>query len=104
MEAFGIRVQWMHIWDAKTAKELKRLEVSDQGCDSVAFTPDGRRLVTAGWGTDHAARVWDVATGRAVTRYDGHTGSVLCVAVTPDGKRAVTSSTDGSVRLWRLGK
>jgi len=94
----------VRLWDAKTAKELARLEVSDQPSDSVAFTPDGKRLVTAGWGTDLSAKVWDVATRRAVTRYDGHTGSVLCVAVTPDGKRVVTSSTDGSVRLWRLGK
>lgn len=35
---------------------------------AVAFTPDGRRLVSGG--TDRSARVWDVATGELVQRVE----------------------------------
>jgi WD40 repeat protein len=92
----------VRIWDAKTLKEHKRLTVSTQGSDGVTFTPDARRVVTAGWGSDFAVRVWDVETGKERCRYEGHTGSALCVAVTPDGKHAVSGSTDGTLRLWPL--
>ncbi len=92
----------VRIWNAGTLEEQRRLTVSTQGSDGVAFTPDARRVVTAGWGSDFSVKVWDVASGRELRRYDGHTGSALCVAVTPDGKRAVSSSTDGTLRLWPL--
>jgi WD40 repeat protein len=92
----------VRIWDAKTLKEHKRLTVSTTGCDGVAFTPDARRIVTTGWGSDTSVRVWDVATGKQLRRFDGHTGNAINVAVTPDGKRAVSGGTDATLRLWPL--
>jgi WD40 repeat protein len=92
----------VRLWDAKTLKERKRLKASTAGCDSVAFTPDGRRLLSTGCGPDHAVRLWDVATGKLLCVFDGHTGHALCVAVTPDGKYAVSSSSDETLRLWPL--
>jgi WD40 repeat protein len=92
----------VRLWNAATLKEEKKLTVSDAGSDGVAFTRDGKGLVTAGWRTDHAIKLWDIATGKERRRYEGHAGSVLCVAVTPDGKHAVSSGIDGTLRLWPL--
>jgi WD40 repeat protein len=92
----------LRVWHAETGKEVKRIVASNQGCDGVAFTPDGRRLVSTGWGSDHSVRVWGLDTGKQRARFEGHTGSALCVAVTPDGKRALSAGTDATLRLWPL--
>jgi WD40 repeat protein len=70
--------------------------------DAVAFSPDGRRAVSAG--ADHDVRLWDVATGRQLRTFAGHTGTVWGIAYSPDGRRAFSGSDDGSARLWVLGR
>jgi WD40 repeat protein len=66
---------------------------------SAAFSPDGKRIVTAttGW----TARIWDVATGQPIGQpLRGHNADVWTAAFSPDGKRVVTASNDGTARLW----
>jgi WD40 repeat protein len=92
----------VRLWDAKTLQVRKHMTVTRTGCDSVAFTPDGRRLVTTGCGDDHAVRVWEIDTGKERCRFDGHTGHVLAVAVTSDGRHAVSGSSDSTLRLWPM--
>jgi WD40 repeat protein len=92
----------VRLWDAKTCKQLKRLTVSSQGCDGVAFLPGSQRFIATGWASDFDLTLWDIRSERRLARYEGHTGSALGVAVTPDGKRAVSCSTDGTARVWPL--
>jgi WD40 repeat protein len=68
---------------------------------SVAFSLDGKRLVTGSF--DQTARVWDLS-GAAPTAIvpAGDGGRVWSVAFDPDGKRAVTGSDDGMARVWDL--
>ena len=65
---------------------------------SVAFSPDGKRAVTAD--DDHTALIWNVTTGALERALKGHTDRVWYAAFSPDGARIVTASGDNTARLW----
>jgi WD40 repeat protein/TPR repeat protein len=65
---------------------------------SAAFSPDGRRIVTAS--ADKTARVWDAAGGQQLRVLSGHTDVVESAAFSPDGRRIVTASFDKTARIW----
>jgi eukaryotic-like serine/threonine-protein kinase len=64
----------------------------------VAFSPDGKAVVTAG--EDKIARLWNAATGEPIGQPLTHQESVFAVAFAPDGKTVLTGSQDDTARLW----
>ena len=64
---------------------------------SVAFSPSGRAIYSAG--VDKAVRAFDLAQTEA-SAASGHTQPLRCVAFSPDGKHIVTGSEDKNVKVW----
>jgi WD40 repeat protein len=63
------------------------------------FSPDGKRLITAGgWGG--AIKVWDLTTSQETLTLKGHTRTVTGLAFDSDGHRLISGSADGTVRFW----
>jgi WD40 repeat protein len=88
----------LRVWDLKTFTHRSHRE--EVGFSAVAYSPDGRRLLT---GDDAGSvRLWTVADLKEIYRLKGHDKAVSAVAFTPDGRRAVSASADRSVRLWDL--
>jgi WD40 repeat protein len=85
------------IWSARG--ELERvLRVHGAHAAAVAFSPDGKRVVTAT--SDAVARVWDVADGRFELTLRGHRHELTSARFSPDGSEIVTASIDHDARVW----
>jgi WD40 repeat protein len=64
----------------------------------VAFSPDGKRLVSGS--EDWTIKIWDFEVGRATLTLAGHKGRIRHLAFSPDGNWLASASEDGTARLW----
>jgi WD40 repeat protein len=67
---------------------------------SVAFSPDGRLVLTAG--RDGDARLWNSETGARRLPMRWHFGAVSDASFSPDGKWIVTAGP-ATAQIWRTG-
>jgi WD40 repeat protein len=65
----------------------------------IAFSPDGKILVTS---SDGQVRLWDVATQRQIGHLFAAGGLGGPIAFSRDGNMLAVGSPDGTVRLWDL--
>jgi hypothetical protein len=93
--------RYVQIWDAPTRTRIALIEVPGGEATCVAFSADGRWLVSGG-GTEigGVVTVWDVVTRRELKSFRGHTARVRAVAVLAGGDMIASGGDDQSVRLW----
>jgi WD40 repeat protein/serine/threonine protein kinase len=90
------------VWDAHTGNVLLSLRGHTTGVESITFSPDGKRLVSAS-GTRFRAqtgelKVWDTESGQELLTIQG-AGFHDCVSFSPDGHR-LASDIGGRVTIF----
>jgi hypothetical protein len=90
---FNSRVGTVSVFDLEDGKEVRRFEGHRATPQSVAYSPDGTRGLSADLGTG-LARLWTVADVKEVRAFPGH---LACFS--PDGGRVLTAELE-VLTLW----
>ncbi|XP_027130644.1 LOW QUALITY PROTEIN: mitogen-activated protein kinase-binding protein 1 [Larimichthys crocea] len=79
---------------------------SRKAITTLAFSPDGKYIVTGESGHMPAVRIWDVSERVQVTELQEHKYGVACVAFSPNGKYIVSVGYqhDMMVNVWNWKK
>src|SRR5262249_44886796 len=83
---------------AQQAAVVGTLEGHTDPVYSVAWSPDGQTLATAGF--DNTVRLWDAATRKEIRKFEGHSKLVLAIAIAPKGQRILSGSLDNTAKIW----
>jgi WD40 repeat protein/serine/threonine protein kinase len=94
----GFEDPTIRIWDAATGRLLVRLNGHTEWVCALAFSPDGRRLISAAG--DQSIRIWDTATWTEKRTLRGHADEVHAVAVSGRAQLIASASKDGDLLLW----
>jgi WD40 repeat protein len=86
------------LWDVNTGNCIKTLTGHTNWVWSVAFSPDGKTLVSGS--CDQTVRLWDICTGRCIRSLTGHTREIYSVSFSPDGQTVASGCADETARLW----
>jgi WD40 repeat protein len=96
---------FVKLWDVEIGRAINTIK-TDYRVWCLAFSPDGRTLVTGGTGP---LKIWDVATGSEeatltipLAKPDKNTVFCSSLAMTSDGKTLCTGHGDRTIRVWDL--
>lgn len=92
----------IQIWSTKDGSTLKVIPIRTWP-DSVAFSPDGKRLLVNSWWAltyNYLSGLWDLSTDKEIAAFNGHRSDTRGGTFSNDGRLIVTTSLDGSARLW----
>ena len=89
--------KWLKVFSGKDGSAIKQIKKHTDWVTAVAFSADGKYLVTGDRSGN--AYVWD-ANVRELCALTGHKGPITAISCA--GGIAATASEDGTVRLWNL--
>jgi RNA polymerase sigma factor (sigma-70 family) len=81
--------QTLRLWDLEKRRQVHSMVGTNARC--LAFTPDGKTLISGGDGYDRSIRLWDVTTGKEQRRFLWHKREVSSLTCTPDGRTAIST-------------
>src|SRR5262249_25595991 len=97
-KTIAVTAEWLRtvfLLDAANGKPLSPGSGHNGPVWAMAFSPDGKRLATAGH--DQSIRLWDLATGEELRTF--HSYLVWKLAFSPDGKRLAYAGPDGNEQI-----
>ncbi|MHC5211782.1 MAG: protein kinase domain-containing protein, partial [Planctomycetota bacterium] len=93
----GIRI--LRIYEVATGRTFEPPDDPGQGCVSIAFSGDGRRMVTASH--DGSARIWDTGTWSVLHRLvRPGVYAMEDASISRDGRFVATAEYTNTISLW----
>jgi WD40 repeat protein len=88
--------------------EVRHLRGHQDVVPALAFSPDGKMLVSGG--ADMTVRIWDLETSHLLgvgtleeSRVLGRVPDpILSIAISPDSRKLITGSRDSTLRIWNI--
>ena len=90
----------IRLYDADTGSEIRRLSGHQSSITAVAFSPDGRALLSAG--LDHKVCFWNLATGALITTINLDERWAASAIFAPDGRTVFAGLNNGAIALCSL--
>ena len=84
--------------DVTKFKCLKTLKGHKYGVESVAYSPDGTKIISGSH--DYTIKIWDANAGKFLKSLEGHSYEVKSVAYSPDGTKFISGLVGGSIKIW----
>ncbi len=80
---------------------VRVLQTGGASIRSIAFLPDGKRIIVASALNDYLA-LWDVTTGEELLRYEGEGWETWSLALSPDGQYVLMGVGPGAFRMYEV--
>jgi WD40 repeat protein len=91
---------YARLWETVTWQEVKTLPCVQLAFNSVAFSPDGSRLMTGSNGQE-AIQLWDTESYQELLALEGRGSLFSSPAFSPDGSLLGSMNQQGVLHLWR---
>lgn len=77
----------VRFYDVASGEEKRRLFAASDNITDIAYSADGKRIVTASW--DRRVRVWDIERGTAIQTFSGFSDRPLAIDISLDSRSLI---------------
>ena len=88
------------LWGMESKTPLNIFTAHTQAVKTIAFSPDGKLLATAG--DDGLILIWDVDCRKLVQTLSAHRWTISALSFSADGNTLVSASWDGNIKFWQV--
>jgi eukaryotic-like serine/threonine-protein kinase len=100
LAAYALRRERINLVDLSNGQVLWSPMVAKQYTVALAFSPDGKTLVTSSGFSRSDIQLWDVPSRTLIRPLTGHTMYVPSLEFTPDGRKLIGSCADQKIYVW----